>query len=311
MNAQWDGTNPVYTNSSVGIGTGIPKNRLHIFSGHSGGLPYDNNGLTIENSNRVILQLLSNNSSDQYLMFGNTTAANRAWISYNHGTNEMHFTHYSTSGRYIYDNGNVGIGVNPMSKLHVSIGGSGAQAYQLNNTPLILESSGRTILQLLSPSTNDSYVMFGRPGFPNAGFIGYDQSSDALIFKSENKFIFDKGNIGIGTLTPDPSYKLDVCGTIRASEVKVDLQGTCVPDFVFKADFKLMDLNELETFVKTNQHLPEIAPEKELVENGVNMKEFQMKLLQKIEELTLYTIEQNKKIQALEEKIEKIESVSK
>jgi hypothetical protein len=72
-----------------------------------------------------------------------------------------------------------------------------------------------------------------------------------------------------------------------------------------------MDLNKLEEFVKTNQHLPEIAPEKEMVENGVNMKELQMKLLQKIEELTLYTIEQNKKIEALEKKVEKIEVASK
>ena len=79
-----------------------------------------------------------------------------------------------------------------------------------------------------------------------------------------------------------------------------------------------MDLNKLEVFVKTNNHLPEIASEKEMLQNGINMKEFQLKLLQKIEELTLYTIEQNKKIielekqnariKILEEKIDKIMS---
>jgi hypothetical protein len=108
----------------------------------------------------------------------------------------------------------------------------------------------------------------------------------------------------------------NVCGTLRANEVNVNLQGGC--DFVFKSDYKLMGLRELERFVKINQHLPEIAPEKEMVENGVNMKELQMKLLQKIEELTLYTIEQNKAIEDLKqvvkvqnEKIKKIESASK
>ncbi len=122
------------------------------------------------------------------------------------------------------------------------------------------------------------------------------------------------GNIGIGTVSP--VYKLDVCGTIRAKEVKVDLLSGC--DFVFKTDYKLMDLSSLEQFVKMNHHLPEIASEKEMVESGVNMKEMQMKLLQKMEEMTLYIIEQNKKneqqnvkIQALEEKIEKLETASK
>ena len=69
-----------------------------------------------------------------------------------------------------------------------------------------------------------------------------------------------------------------------------------------------MDLKQLEEFVKANQHLPEIASEKEMVENGVDMKEMQMKLLQKIEELTLYTIEQNKKIEALENEVKDLKT---
>ena len=64
-----------------------------------------------------------------------------------------------------------------------------------------------------------------------------------------------------------------------------------------------MDLRELEQFVQTNHHLPEIPSEKEMHENGVNMMELQMKLLQKIEELTLYTIQQEEKIRVLEERM--------
>jgi hypothetical protein len=113
-------------------------------------------------------------------------------------------------------------------------------------------------------------------------------------------------NIGIGTVLP--KYKLDVCGTIRATEIKVDLLGTCVPDFVFKKDYKLMNLNELEKFVTTKQHLPEIASEKEMIENGLNMKEFQMKLLQKMEEMTLYIIQQNKKLEKQNQEFEKLKT---
>lgn len=93
-------------------------------------------------------------------------------------------------------------------------------------------------------------------------------------------------NVGIGTTTPD--YKLDVIGTIRTQELKVDMQGA---DFVFEDDYNLRPLDEVEAFVKENKHLPEIAPAAEMQANGVNQSEMNQKLLQKIEELTLYMIE--------------------
>lgn len=111
------------------------------------------------------------------------------------------------------------------------------------------------------------------------------------------------GNVGIGL--NNPTVRLDVAGTIRANEIKVCVSQGC--DFVFEKDYDLMDINKLENFVKTKRHLPEIASEKEMIENGVNMKDFQLKLLQKTEEMTLYIINLNKKIESQNQKIKSLE----
>jgi hypothetical protein len=129
-------------------------------------------------------------------------------------------------------------------------------------------------------------------------------------------------NIGGTTQAKITTGLFNVCGSLRANEVKVDLTGC---DFVFEKDYELMPLNELEKFVKEQKHLPEIAPAKEMEKNGTDLGNLNSKLLQKIEELTLYTIEQNKKLElqntkieeqsqelkALKEKIAKIETTSK
>jgi len=104
-----------------------------------------------------------------------------------------------------------------------------------------------------------------------------------------------KGRLGIGTTIPDQA--LTVKGKIHAEEVIVDL---AVPaDFVFHPSYNLMPLNQVEQYVKTNSHLPEIPSAAEISKNGMSMGEMQNKLLQKIEELTLYVIEQQKEIELL------------
>lgn len=95
------------------------------------------------------------------------------------------------------------------------------------------------------------------------------------------------------------NHAIDGKLTVKEVEVKVETGA----DFVFKPDYKLKPLAEVESFVKENQHLPEIPSEKEMIENGVNINEMQIKLLQKIEELTLYIIEQDKKIESLQSEV--------
>ncbi|HAR61873.1 MAG TPA: hypothetical protein DCS13_00245 [Candidatus Margulisbacteria bacterium] len=105
------------------------------------------------------------------------------------------------------------------------------------------------------------------------------------------------GNVGIGGIT-NPQYTLTVSGNVAARNF-ITSQAVWY-DKVFSPTYNLMPLSELESYVQEHRHLPDVPEEKEVLKNGVNMSEFQGKLLQKVEELTLYVIEQDKKVAALQ-----------
>lgn len=111
--------------------------------------------------------------------------------------------------------------------------------------------------------------------------------------------LMGNGNVGIGT--EFPNEKLSVNGLIHAREVKVDLNGW--PDYVFKKDYKLLSLNDVKSFIEINQHLPDVPSEKKIAENGLALGEMNAILLKKIEELTLYLLEQHKEIQNLKQQV--------
>ncbi|PXY01809.1 hypothetical protein DF185_03945 [Marinifilum breve] len=116
------------------------------------------------------------------------------------------------------------------------------------------------------------------------------------------------GNVGICT-TATSTHKLAVNGTIGAREIKVE--ASAWSDFVFEKDYRLKDLKEVESFIEENKHLPDIPSEKEVLENGIAVSEMNAKLLQKIEELTLYTIEQQKQLDRQRKLIEQLLSKQK
>lgn len=115
--------------------------------------------------------------------------------------------------------------------------------------------------------------------------------------------LYASGNVGIGTITPG-QWRLAVNGKIRAKEVKVE---TNWADFVFEKDYKLPTLKEVEKHIKEKGHLKDIPNAKEVEKNGVFLGVMSSKLLQKIEELTLYTISQEKKLKYQYSKIKKLE----
>lgn len=112
------------------------------------------------------------------------------------------------------------------------------------------------------------------------------------------------GNVGIGTLNPG-SYKLAVEGIIGAREVNVTSNSWA--DFVFNEDYVLTPLSKLEYYIKENKHLPDIPSEAYIKANGIDLGEMDAKLLQKIEELTLYMIGMKKEHKVLKERISLLE----
>jgi len=186
----------------------------------------------------------------------------------------------------------------------VSIGTTGLN----DNTSVkltVYNNANPTTLVVGNPSTGAggfTSIHMGTSANTNGyGFLEAIRSSGSasgnLIF---NRF---NGNVGIGTIAPG-SYKLAVAGKIAAwGEIKVFTNGSSFPDYVFAPEYKLRSLEETEKYVKENHHLPEVPSAAEIAKDGMSLNGMNEILLKKVEELTLYIIEQNKRIQALEEKL--------
>ena len=192
----------------------------------------------------------------------------QTWMS---GINKLYVTPDTTK---------VGIGVSaPVERLHVA---NGSLKIGYSST-----AGDRTKCRL--KFGDGDYVV-----------IGEWEANNTLTFKA-NKFNFMNGNVGVGTA--NPLYKLDVRGSLRAYEITVD--NVTGADFVFDKDYKLRPLSEVNAYILQNQHLPEIPSAEEMQKHGVNVNELQIQLLQKVEELTLYIIQQEQRIQELESQIVK------
>ena len=242
---------------------------------------------------------------------------------------------------------NVGIGIsNPSSRLEINSGTAGSSGLKFtnfneshlsptvwymngvsvpNNKTLTLDSTGN----LIGANTGSIYYMSGY--LNNSRFIGlsgYDfEMTDGGIPSGSRaeppvNSIFkvkSNGKVGIGTFNTFPTtagsislsnYKLFVKGGILTEEVRISLQSTWA-DYVFNKDYKLMPLNKVEDFIQKNGHLQNVPSAKEVKENGIELGEMAKIQQEKIEELTLYIIEQNKTNEKQTKEIEELKVLVK
>ena len=161
------------------------------------------------------------------------------------------------------------------------------------STALVIRNPGSTAIfqAYVGGPSNDNAISLGTPGAMPLTF--YTNAANRI-------FIATNGSVGIGTDTPDPFYLLSVNGKIRAKEIRVN---TNWADYVFESKYRLRPLTEVEQFIKKHKHLPGIENAAKLEKDGVDISKMQQKMMEKIEELTLYLIEANKKIEALQKAV--------
>jgi hypothetical protein len=221
------------------------------------------------------------------------------------------YSQWTDTGTNIYTNDAVLIGSSTNGIL-----GSELYIYKSTNPNFGIKTSGGGVLELgvascsscfstvavnndaVLRSVNGNLILAANTSGDNIYFTTKSGSSD-----SKRMEILNDGKIKIGNVTTPGNYKLYVEDGILAERVKVAVEGSSYwADYVFKDDYKLMPLKELENYIKKNNHLPNIPTTEEVLDKGIDLGKMDAKLLMKIEELTLYIIELQNRITQLENK---------
>jgi hypothetical protein len=317
---------------NIGIGTTNPNHRLHINGGD----------LFVQSSSGLIR--FGYDGANEWQMATTGGGADLRWYTTTDGGTTI------TPRHYFSQNGNVGFGgfsgVNvPLGRLDVI--GTGATAS--TNTFLLRNNLLDTILRVRDDGrigigfNGSSYGRTLNLGGTGVNFYTSNEGPfGGAVFPTDTSLVMwsnsgasnylilqpSWGNTGIGTYSPNAKlhlngkqliggtadriatgYDLSVHGKIIAEEVKVQLYAAW-PDYVFGKNYKLLPLEELETSINKNKHLPNIPSAAEVEKDGISLGDMNKRLMEKIEELTLYIIDLNKKNNALAEKVQKLEDKS-
>ena len=316
---------------NVGIGTATPQGALQVMNSSAG----------FDGSN--IIYLTNDNTSygrTNLILTGRLTNGNDAWAFGSGARNSIVFNvnetadganvgaigteYYSiqlegnskslgflsnqngaSPNLVLLQNGNVGIGTtSPSGKLTVDYSNGEPKTFSIfssTSNPVFSPVGG---LRFTWYGSNCADIQMVRGDNSNDGLgLAFMTSTNNSGTTTEAMRITQAGSVGIGTTSPQS--KLSVNGTITSTEVKVTQTGWS--DFVFDPTYHLPALSKTRAFIKVNHHLPDIPSAKEIESNGLDLGSMEQKQMQKIEELTLYQINADKRIHELEDRDTKLQ----
>lgn len=224
----------------------------------------------------------------------------RVYFPYTNGNN---YIRAASNSDYTFFDGQSSVGINHQAIVNsaykfsvagssllegsLKVGGGGNIYDEAPSAPLHVQNND----EILLIEGSDRAFMSFYPQSYGSGRMGYFGFKDSLTTNITIENEVDGGDISIVTDTGS----INLIGSVWAKEIVVQLTDPW-PDYVFEKEYKKYSLYELENFIEKNSHLPNVPNAKEVEENGINLAEMDAILLKKIEELTLYTIEQQKLI---------------
>jgi hypothetical protein len=258
----------VYTTDSVGIGTTAPATKLHVIG---------------------ISELIRlGNSNPQISFYQGTSPTGTLYLD----ANDLKLATYASNntGKVIVrvnggdrltvaPDGNVGIvTTDPQARLHISSGQDAGLANTQNG------------FVMLGSATSANVVI------DNNEIVARNNGASSTLFFQNNG-----GQVQIGGTAVPTGYTLSVAGKAICTELRVQLTGAW-PDYVFSDSYKLPSFDRLRSYIAQNKHLPNIPAANDIEKSGMDVGDMQRRMMEKIEELTLYVLELEKKLRTLEKK---------
>lgn len=289
---------------NVGIGTSNPLHKLHLINGKI--YLQDNRA---NNSPHIIFDNPSGvnykEGGIQWHRSGDTMAS----INYVANPNVANYIGLSVSSKVVPDlvvnsNGRTGLGFsNPAAKLHIrdSDAADLVVLEALNPTVQFRRNTGGQLSLYKDvgfvQTSNDNLRIGVNSSNTNGKFIIRTGGADRMYVDKDGNFSFGTTDVAVG-------YRVNIAGKAICEEMMVQLKSSW-PDYVFKTNYTLRSLPELEAYIKANGHLPNIPKASQIETQGLQLGDMQKRMMEKIEELTLYIIDLQKQISLLQNYNEK------